>query len=303
MTHFPDGITVGKPISKNQLEGEKPGKTWYVNAVDGNNSRTGLSWGSAFLTMAKAFSVLKSGDTIEFVGKIREQLVTPVQVFDVTIRGAGNRPRHADAAPVPIGRQSGATWTTPASGSTNNPLIKIMQQGWTLENFVMAGHASNACVLLFRDGGAGDLERDASHFTARGMRFASGQDGIEQSGGCYNVSILENSFHDLTGYAIKHTTGAGIAAPYRWDIIGNRFGGCVNLMGAWAARQFRVLHNHIAEITTLYFDFLTGSHNVVAFNFIDKAAANVNIAGNFRGSTSDTWHNYTVTTVATGLPA
>lgn len=280
------------------------GTEWYVDATGGSDTNSGQSWQSPFLTMTKAFSLLQSGDHIYFVGKIREQLTTPVQVFDVTITGGGNRPRHADAAPTPVGGDSAATWTTPASGSTNTPLLKVLQQGWRIENFVMAGHATNACVLLYRDGGAGDAERDASHFEAIGIRFASGQDGIEQSGGCYNVRIEGCRFHDLTGYCIKNTAGAGIAASYRWEIVNNDFNDCGNWMGAWSGNSFYIADNRVAKIATALIDLSGGTgYNAVIRNTFDIAAANFDPAGGVTGKAGDVWSNYLTDAIETGLPA
>lgn len=280
------------------------GRDYYVDALNGADSNPGTSWDAPFLTMAHAFSVLASGDHIYFVGKIREQLTTPVQVFDVTIAGAGNRPRHADAAPAPVGGASAATWTTPASPAAATPLLKVLQQGWRLENCVLAGPTDAACVLLFRDGGAGNAERDASHFEARGVRFASGRDGLEQSGGCYNVGIYDCSFHDLTGYALKHTAGAGIAAPYRWQIRGNRFQGCANWMGVWDAHQWEICDNVIGEITTALINVSGGSgHNVIRGNAFDIAAADFDPGGGVTGHSTDVWSNTLKDAIETGLPA
>lgn len=280
------------------------GTDWYVDAAGGSDGNSGKSWQAPFLTMAKAFSLLQSGDHIYFVGKIREQLTTPVQVFDVTITGGGNRPRHADATPDPTGGASASTWTTPASGSTNTPLLKVLQQGWRIENFVMAGHATNACVLLYRDAGAGDAERDASHFEANGIRFASGRDGIEQSGGCYNVRIERCRFHDLTGYCIKNTAGAGIAASYRWEIVNNDFNGCANWMGAWNGNSFYIADNRIAHITTALIDLSGGTgYNAIIRNTFDIAAADFDPAGGVTGKAGDVWSNYLTDAIETGLPA
>lgn len=291
-------------INGHRAEFDRPGQDFYLAIDGGSDSYGGHSWNLPLATMSAVFALLNSGDTIHFVGKVREQLVTPLQVFDVTIRGEGNRPRHADDAPVPTGGQATSTWTTPASGSTNTPLLKVMQQGWRLENFVMAGHATNACVLLFRDGGAGDLERDASHFESVGMRYASGRDGIEQSGGCYNVGIYESTFHDLTGYAIKHTAGAGINDPYRWQIKRNRFAGCGNWMGVWNAHQFEIHDNVIAEITTLLLNTSGGSgHNSILRNAFDIAAVDFDPVGNVVGHATDVWSNTLKDAIETGLPA
>lgn len=283
----------------------RKGKTWYVDADDGVLGAAGSSWDRAFKTMTECFAVLGSGDLIVFVGKIREQLVAPVQIFDVTILGGGNRPRHADAAPASArGGMSGATWTTPASGSTNNPLLTVEQQGWRVANFVMAGHATNACVLLLRNGGSGNSERDASHFESVGVRYASGRDGIEQSGGCYNVGVYDSDFHDLTGFPLKNTAGAGIADPFRWDIKRNRFQKCANWMGTWNAHGFEIMENKVTEITTPGLNTAGGSgHNVIADNYFDIAAVDFDPVGGFTGHATDIWSNTLKDAVETGLPA
>lgn len=279
------------------------GTEWFVDALGGGTGNDGRSWSSPFLTMAQAFAVVQSGDVINFVGKIKEQLTTPVQVFDVTIRGGGNRPRHADAAPAPVGGASAATWTIPDSGSTDDPLLTVLQQGWRIENFVMAGHSTDACVYLNRDAGAGNAERDASHFEARGVRFASGQDGIEAVGMPYNVGIFDCDFHDLTGYALKQS-GVAVAAPYRWQIKRNRFQGCGNWMGAWAAHQFEICDNTIGEITTALIDLSSGSgHNVVVGNAFDIAAADFDPVGGVTPHATDVWSNYLIDALESGLPA
>lgn len=280
------------------------GRDWYVDALNGSDSNNGASWASPKLTMAAVFALLESGDHIYFVGKIKEQLTTPVQVFDVTITGGGNRPRHADAAPAPTGGSSAATWTVPASPAATTPLLKVLQQGWRIENFVMAGPSDAACVLLYRDGGAGNAERDASHFEAKGIRFASGQDGLEQSGGCYNVRIEGCRFHDLTGYCIKNTAGAGVAASYRWEIVNNDFNACANWMGAWAGNSFYIADNRIAKITTALIDLSGGTgYNSVVRNSFDIAAASFDPAGGVTGKAGDVWSNYLTDALETGLPA
>jgi hypothetical protein len=284
-------------------EGSPYGRVLWVDGNQGQSAALGLSRSAPFLTMQAAFNALQSGDTIIFRGNIREQLVAPVGVFDVTIIGAGNRPRHADLHTV-NGGYSTATWKAPASPTALTPLLKVMQQGWRLQNILFAGPTDAASVLLFRDGGAASAERDASHFESWGCRFASGQDGIEQSGGCYNVGLFGNSFHDLTGTALKNTTGAGIAAPYRWQIKSNRFQGCVNWMGAWSAHQFEITDNVIGEITTAYLNTSGGAgHNVILRNIFDIAAVDFDPVGGLTGHATDVWSNYLKDAIETGLPA
>src|SRR5574341_88279 len=67
------------------------GNIYYVD-TNMSTGGDGLTWGSAFKTMQAAFNVLVGGETIYVVGDVREQLVTPVQIFDVSVIGAGNFP-------------------------------------------------------------------------------------------------------------------------------------------------------------------------------------------------------------------
>lgn len=286
-------------------------RTWFVDATAsadggvGNDANSGRSWSAPFLTMQAAFDALRSGDVIRFKGKVREQLTTPVQIFDVTIVGEGNRPRHADDDPS--GSSFAAnTWTTPASGATTAPLVDVLQQGWRFVNVLFAGPSDHSCVRLFRNGGAADAERDASHAEFWNCRFASGQDGIEDSGGCGHVGIYGSYFTDLTGVAIKQTTGAGIGQPYfRWDVRGNRIQDCPSLTTAKAAQFFRFKDNTVsfAGAVTLGFDFTGGKQNQVIGNVFNVLAADFDPAGGFTGTATDNWSNTLEDAIETGLPA
>lgn len=283
------------------------GKTYYVDANSGDDTNnSGTAPGDAFLTMAQAFSVIASGDVIFFSGKIKEQLTTPAQVFDVTIIGTGNRPRHADS--TPDGGQTAAnTWTVPASPAAATPLVKVLQQGWRFVNILFAGPTDAACVLLYRDGGSGDDERDASHAEFWNCRFASGQDGIEGSGGPGHVGIYDSFFTSLTGVALKNTIGAGIGVPYfRWDVRRNRFDSCPSLTTAEAAEVFHFCQNEVTFVSgpTLVFDFTGGARNVVVENKFNIAAADFDPVGHVTGSgATDIWSNTLTDAIETGLPA
>lgn len=292
--------------SQTELQIAPQGNTYYVDANDGVDTRSGVSWNNAFLTMDKAFDTVASGDTIIFRGKIREQLTTPVQVFDVTVIGAGTRPRHADAEPAGSAYATN-TWTTPASAAAATPLVTVLQQGWRFENILFAGPSDAACVQLFRNGGAGDAERDASHASFYGCRFASGQDGIEGSGGPGHVGIFDCFFTSMTAVALKNTVGAGIGTPFlRWQIVGNRFLSCPTLMTA-AASTFVVFQNNVvsfASAPTLVFDFTGGAQNDIIGNYFNIAAADFDPAGAVTGSgATDVWSNTLTNAVETGLPA
>jgi len=277
------------------------GLTWYVDANIGA-SGAGTSWTAAFKTMAEAFAVIGSGDTIRFRGKILEQLTTPAQVFDVTVIGAGNRPRHADSTPAG-GEEATNSWTEPAEEAAATPLVKVQQQGWRFENILFYGGDDNSCIQFFRDGSSGDDERDGSHGEVIGCKFASGYDGIEDSGGTSNVLIKDCVIASMTNYALKHTTGAGIGNLLDWRIKDNDFYLNANWMGAWGSNGAIITGNTVINTTTLLIDTSSGTRNTVVGNVFNIAAASFDPDGNVTGDATDVWSNTLLDGIETGLPA
>jgi len=258
-TDFPNGVTSfgiplfgggpGKAAAGAPGWNSAYGRTWFVDAYQGSDGNSGTGPSAPFGTMAKAFAILASGDTINFRGKITEQLVTPVNVFDVWINGMGNRPRHADATPVG-GNIAAAQWGTPAAGGVAaQATLRILQQGWRFTNFLMTAIDANAaCVEIVRNAGAGDLERDASHAQFLGMRFSGAGVGIR--GGVaglfteipYNVEVGGCQFDNMT-FAMR----AAIECN-QWNIHDNLFGPNTNQI-TMAARNFSVYKNRIGTFT------------------------------------------------------
>jgi hypothetical protein len=271
-----------------------PGTNWYVDTLNGSDSSAndGKSWEKAYATMGKAFAAIESGDIIYFRGKITEQLTTPAEVFDVTIVGAGNRPRHIDGTPK-AGSQSTAMWTIPTV-ATAVPLVKIIQQGWRLVNILFAGPTDAACVQLYHDLGEDDDERDGSHAEFINCRFASGQDAIEQSGGCGHVGIYDCFITSMTGYAIKNTTGVGYGYPIRWELIGNRFLDNANML-KMPCIGWTIKNNSFISTTTEVLDTddgdATAGNNIVVDNYFNVLKADFDPTGNVVGNDTDVWSN------------
>lgn len=197
---------------------------WWINGNFGVDGNDGLTPQTPKKTMAAVFDQINSGDIIHFTGNITEQLTTPAGIFDVTIIGEGNLPRNADAFDTNNG-YTAATWKYPTSPTAATPLLKIQQQGWRLVNILFTGSLSaTPLIQLFRDGGAGDSERDASHAHILGCRFdGAGPIGVQDSGGCAFVRIEGNTFRGFTTAAINAVTGAGIGTLLAWNVQGNRF--------------------------------------------------------------------------------
>lgn len=277
-------------VSQNGVNPVSFGKRWYVNTVLGNDAYDGQSPSFPFRTMAKAFSKLSSRDEIVFVGKVKEQLVAPLGVYGVTIRGGDTRPRHDLAA----------SWTIPTVAAAATPLLRLREQGWVLLNFLMYGITDAAAVMLKRREDTTDP--DASHAQFLGLRFASCYIGIEDNGGCFNVLVDGCTFESSTNHAIKNTSTT-IANPLEWTIQNNRFVGNVNGIVSPFSKA-RILNNTFTNTTTVKINLTGGvASNIVTGNTFDIAAADFDPAGGVTGVTGDAWSNTLTDAIETGLPA
>jgi hypothetical protein len=259
-TDFPNGVTsFGVPLfgGAQKFVTSAFGRTWFVNPSTtvpasgwqaGSNGFSGTSPTEPFATMTKAFSVVSDGDVINFIGKITEQLVTPVQVFDVWVNGCGNRPRHADSTPAG-GQYATAQWAPPASGGTAaQATLRVLQQGWRFTNFLMTAIDTNAaCLELVRNAGSGDAERDASHASILGMRFSGAGVGIRSGATSftelvYNVEVGFSQFDNMT-YAMRSVVEAN-----QWYVHDNVFAPNTNQI-IMVARNFTIKGNSIGAFT------------------------------------------------------
>lgn len=293
MTTFADGVFQygGMPVGNDFLTSKifstpTKGRAWFVDTSYGGNG-TGKSPKTAFSTMQQAFNNLASGDIIYFVGKVTEQLVTPVQVFDITVVGCGNSPRHADATPTG-GNTATATWAAPASPTAATALVRVLQQGWRFVNILFAGSAGCPSVELVRNAASGDDERDASHASFYGCRFAgvaSTDVGIKFGATSFteyvnNAKVVDCDFQGCA-FGISGT------AAYRAQILNNRFQDNTNHI-AGIGYQAMILHNNFGPWTTTSINLTGGvGNNVVTDNYLwgDYSTA----SNHYVAATGDEW--------------
>lgn len=279
------------------------GTSYYVDAYDGQDGNDGKSWTRPFLTMDAAFDAITSGDTIFFRGKVLEQLQTPVQVHDVTVVGASNRPRHADASPAdPTGKSHGASWQPPTSPTAETPLVEVRQQGWTFVNILFDAPADAAAVQLTSDAGSGDAERDASHASFYGCKFVGGQSGIETSGGQAHVLVSDCEFNALTnGIECLDT---GVRVPQFWHITRSKFQGNTNgIRSSFEKSVIDYNHfdpDHTVKIDAQYNSGQGGNNLVGPGNFLGGTYEH---AG-YQDATGDEWAgNFNAAGITTANPA
>lgn len=301
LTNYPNGLTsFGVPVLPD-VQFPVWAKHYWVDGTAGSDGNRGDSPDKPFATMEQAFDVCRSGDVIHLRGQVREQLTTPAGLFDVTIIGPSPVTRHPDshAALETYGGQRSARWNAPASPTASTPLLKIQQQGWRIFNVLFTGDENDSvgCIQLFRDGGSGDSERDASHAWIQGCRFATGLYGIQDSGGCARVRIYGNEFQQFTesdNDAIVNVTGAGIGTMWGWEIIGNRFFANYSDIDISATgpiiRDNDFMYISLGTTNTIAIDLTGAAEESVSRNFMYVASDEGSVVNaRFVASTTPAW--------------
>jgi len=256
----------------------------------------------SFLTMKDCLNHVRSRDVIVIGGVLREQVVAPLDVYDVTIIGAANLPRQATSGGVPTG--GGASWLAPINPVANTPLLELRAQGWAVKNIEFTPVNASAAIRLTRSAVVDTI--DASHASFEDCYFAANggttQIGIEDNGGCSRVAISNSRFEGLTGTAILSLNTAA-AIPLGWRIIGNLFLRNTNSI-VMSSTQGLIMSNIINQAANdannkvnLISVSAQGSLNMVLYNVFSDAAANVTIAKGYKPGATDVWRNY-VTDVA-----
>ena len=220
----------GAALELEQLvAGGRPGNRWYVSTFDGSDNNNGKSWTFPFATMSAALSAAQTSDTIYFRGDVREELTGSNLKFDITIVGVGSK--HHPDQPTSLYDPGASMWRPPASPTTATPLLTVRGRGWNFVNVTFDCPVDAAAVVLSRNALSGASEYDASHASFLGCRFLSGKYGIEDAGGCYNVTVQGNQFLGMSTTAIVNTSTA-VANPLNWKILDNQFPSYVSIGNA-----------------------------------------------------------------------
>lgn len=304
LTNFPQGITsFGVPVVGGGSGPFKPFSTYYFVDADNftgaaSDGNTGLSPEDPLLTMERCFAIIASnnhsGAVISFIGNVREQITAPLGIFDVTIIGCGNQPRHADAFDGKNG-YSAATWRPEATPVATTPLLTIQSQGWRLMNFLMTtGVAATPLLKIARNSESGDAEIDGGHASVYGMRFDGAPVGIQVATTGF-IGVYNSFFRGMTTAAIN-TVAGGPGSNGFWDICGNRFDDNVNGIVA-PLLQSTIRGNYFEKFTTLSIDLTNGSTNAVNGNYLSGA-----YDAGYAPATSDDWcGNFSMDTGAAGV--
>jgi len=268
-----------------------------VNAVD-----RGTSWSNPLATMTYALSLVATGGKILFRGDVREECIGSNLVFDVTIEGAGAL-HHADL-PAAGYHTGAAIWRAPAAETGTTPLLQVRGRGWTFKNFMVAAPSDAAAFKLMRNALSGTSEYDASHATFENIRSAGGEHFIEDSGGCYNITVKNCQIAQSTAAAILNSS-TSVANPLNWKILDNifpadtsDFGNVTHIdsplnSGILAGNVFGKVRS-----TAKYVDLTGGNNNIVTGNVLGGEYD----TSNYVSGTGDEWMQNTCAVTATVAP-
>lgn len=268
-------------------------KVWYLFPQGGGPR-------GSFETFTNLAPNLRSRDLIYLSGVLREQAMTPVGVFDVTVMGAANQPRQATNSGVPTG--GGASWLSPTTVAAGKSLIDVIEQGWIFQNIQFAPPTALDCIRFRRQETA--TIPDGSHGKVLNCYFSTGgAAGCGINGGeCKRIVIDGCEFEALgTGTAIRNTADGGIAAPNYWSITNNRFG------RGNAGDIIASLNNSLIMGNVFQAVFATEggwrinldggtAKNMVIENYLSDIDA-TNALGCKKAVAADIWRNYVATVV------
>jgi hypothetical protein len=268
--------SVGQPDFWCRPQNTKPG------TADG-------SYDNPFATVGAALAspLLRPGMVIGLLGVTREELVGPLGVNDITIRGMATQPRQA---------------------TTTTPLCLVKGQGWRFENIYFNNSATAAACVMLTMSGTGDPPADPSpeHTSFYNCYFTGAIYGIRASGGPNFVTIdscFFFGFGDSGDTAISLITGAGVHTNYGWVIKNCEFwGNSRHIQGALSGASIH--DNHFSYVnnlvtTAIFYDATGGANNAVYRNAFDVDSGNGGIATMFVLGTNDRFSANSLSTAVT----
>lgn len=301
----------------------RAGITLFVDTVNGNNGRTGLTWEKSLATVEEACNRLTSTSakfyspqalfgagnaTIYVKGDIREQFLAPLGVHGVRIMGAASgRPRHSTDGGV-VTNGNGVSWRQ-SSTAENKPLIELRQQGWEFHNICMIPESGYSAVKLHCEESA--TYPDASHALFNNVRFIGGGTrvgyGIEDYGGAARLGVFDCDFVNLE--FAYNPTNVSIRSPQdqvwkgntfkqnKHDIVGNFYGSRIE------GNYFHTPYDGTTHPNTVNLAYTSNAgaatrKNMVINNIFADAAADVTIAKGYKPGTGDIWRNKVTDTAA-----
>ncbi|KKL25263.1 hypothetical protein LCGC14_2407070 [marine sediment metagenome] len=228
LTNFPNGLSsFGVPVLPGLNGLTALNKVYFVDGVNGLDSRTGLSVDQAFATIQKAVNTVVHRDAILVLphaaagADYDETVTTPLNnatsgnaANGVTLMGVSNTVYGDDAPQI-----------FPNTGGGN--CLVVRAPGWRISGLTFAvPTTSTMCIQLnLAQAAKTDNTSYAPHTQVDNCRFrglvAAGV-GIQFTGAPHDVRILNNVFDEFTDNCIE-CPNSSTALPNRCLVMGNHF--------------------------------------------------------------------------------
>ncbi len=313
----------GVPVGPSFGLGPRPGRTFFLNAGQGNgyssgiplgsDSNDGMSWETPFATLAKFINNARTFDRLYFVGDVREEaLSTPYDAFDVQIIGCGSQhhPDNPDSTDH-LYHTGGSMIRPPASPTATTDLITVNARGWQFINIAFDAPVDASCIVAVADNGSGTSEKDASHMSIINCSAQQGKYFLTASGGLSNVSILGGSYRIFSpagAVVFRDIAGAGVRANQFWRFEGIEFPSAATVEGNKGNQSHINISLNSSKIigctfgtvesTDLYVDLTGGQDNQVCFNEMNGNYA----TDDYVSATGDTWYGNRCKVTSTTAP-
>lgn len=261
------------------------GGTYYVDDDNGVDTYSGMDRAAAFKTMQKALNTVAPFDTIVLCSDIVENCEGPVSKKGVSIAGCG-----------PMGQAPEFRTAV----STGLPVLRVMSEGWLIQNIRFRKSDDDAGISLYRSASAATGR--ANYAVIANCDFLQNHWGIEDDGGCVNVQIYDCFFHQLSGALNSGIicTSTAQAVPIHWVIKGNRFSAVLQQI-AMSLTQSLIDGNYLEKngvegitatlmLSTKY-QSSQGNYNAVVNNIFGGVAKSEVASTLFYSGASETWAN------------
>ena len=265
----------------------------------------------SFGTFSDLMPNLRTKDTIILGGVLREQVVVPEYLHDISIIGATNRAYQSTDSGDPIQsltRSGGAAWLAPTSPAAATPLIELTKNnaGWKFSNIMFAPPSDAAAIKVTNWDGSGGI--GSSHHIFEDLYFSGGFIGIEDYGGMGFSLVLRSRFrgHSGAGGGGIVCTSTSNAVPLQNEFLYCDFFDNVNNFIA-SQQNSKIKHCSFDRATTEAIDTTWnsgqgGGNHVVQndFNIVQAQFAPAGNTGGVTGAADDVWYNYLLDAVESG---
>ncbi len=180
------------------------GTNYYVDATNGSDSNSGLSWALAFSTIGAAMTAITALATR---GRAKTFVAPAAYTEDVVTPTNANGPFGSLIAVNPTQESRGAAWLI--SSTATEPCITVKARGWLIDGFEIDAPATDGCVFL--SGANAKFLEIANCLLVGSLTYANGF-GVDTDSANPLVVIRDSTFFQFRGTSAAAITSTNVYA-------------------------------------------------------------------------------------------